>query len=223
MIFGRRRADPLPGLNAVRITTFGWDEVERTERGRVWAQGADILSLDYLPAKPTISGPVGDDAKLLEYFERYAAEDDVGVVEARWITAEHETPVTWMIAKAPMPAAHGCIYIGSLIVPFAACSWVAKIQSREVGYTGMREALWFDFQLRQSDSPEDTWAALTTKSDDGSNPRASRRPSDDEAWDDIVPGHPLSRVRTQLLPQIAASIEISPAARRLAAFAGPGS
>jgi hypothetical protein len=219
MIFGRRKPDAPPGWDAVRITTFGWDEVERTERGRVWAHGADVLSLDYLPAQPTISGPVGDDAKLMEYFERYAAGDDVGVVEARWIIAEDGTPMTWMIAKAPMPGSHGCVYIGSLIVPFAWCSWVAKIQSHEVGYMGAREALWFDIQLRQSDSPEQTWASLTAKSNDGSNPRARRRPSDDEAWDEMLPSHPLSRVRTQLLPQIAASIEIAPAAKRLAAFA----
>jgi hypothetical protein len=218
-MFGRKRSsEPLPGWSAMTINTLGWPEVERTDRRCAWRYEADVLSLDYFPAEPAIFRPVGDDARLLEYFEHYAGEAGAAVVEARWIAAPDGTPITWSITKAfQSETRHGVVYVGSAIVPFSACSWVAKVQSFEVGTTGVREAVWFSQQMAAGGMTEELISDMKTRSPEDPPPPIRRLPSDDEAWDEMWPGHPLSRVR-RLLPQVVASIELSPAAKRLSAF-----
>lgn len=218
MFSRKRRVDPLPGWGAVRIQSFGWDEVERDERRCVWGNGGDAVSLDFLPAEPTIFRPVGDDTRLVEYFELYAQEAGMAVVEARWIEAPDETPITWSIAKARQSeSGHGVVYVGSLIIPFANCSWVAMVQSLEGGPTGAREALWLDRHLASGGTFEEAFPGAGDRSAGDPLPPIRRLPSDDEVWDEMLPSHPLSRVR-RLLPQVAASIQISTAAKRLSAF-----
>ena len=135
---------------------------------------------------------------------------------ARWITAPDGTPITWSIAKAwqSQDRDGGVVYIGSLIVPFSGCSWVAKVQSREVGFTGAREALWFARHLAAGGTTHQVFPDIRTRSPEDLPPPIQRVGSDDEVWDETLPSHPLSRVR-RLLPQVAASIEISPGAKRL--------
>lgn len=174
------------------------------------------MSLDYFPIEPNLARPPGDDVALSEFFEVAVQDAGAAVVEVRWIMDGDGIPLVRSIVKA-RPEGGPLVYVGSLIVPFATCSWVAKVQSLEVGVTGMREALWFDQHLAAGGTPEDAFASGEPPSSPGAHPGVRRLPSDDEVWDDIVPNHPLSRVR-RLLPQLAASIEISPAAQRLSPF-----
>jgi len=216
MFSKNRRVDPLPGLGAVRVPTFGWPNVERNEYRSVWHHEGDVLSLNYFPAEPTVCGPVGDDHRLMEYFELYARAGKAAIVEARWTTSGDGMPIAWCISKARQRGS-GVSYVGSLIVPFATCSWVAKLESMEGSPTGAREALWFDRHLAAGGTPEEAYPGLGAQLPEDGPPPVRRLPSDDEAWDEILPSHPLSRVR-RLLPRLAASIEISPAAKRLSPF-----
>ncbi len=216
MFSRKRRSDQLPGLAAVRVQSFGWPKVGQDEQRCLWRQDGDALSLNYFPERPTVYRPVGDDRRLAEYCEDHARAGGAALVEARWIAAPDGTPITWSISKARQGET-GVWYVGALIVPFANCSWVVRLESYEGSPTGMREAVWVAKYLAGGGNPEVVMQDESTRSTD-EPPPLRRKPSDDEEWDGLIPSHPLSRVR-QLLPQLVASIQISPAAHRLPAFA----
>ncbi len=73
---------------------------------------------------------VRDDEALRAQFEQLIPQGNMAVVEASWVDGPHDFALAQIILKGTMPQG-GMTYIGSLIVPFAACSWVIKMQGVE--------------------------------------------------------------------------------------------
>jgi hypothetical protein len=217
-VLRRKRDRDLPGLAAVSIDAFGWPKVASTDFVVQWRGEADQLSLNYFPVVPDVSRPPGDDLVLQEQLRAGEEAGGYALVEARWVQGPSGRPVARLILKMPQEGS-GMGYVGSLILPFASCSWVVKLQCFEVGVTGMRESIWLNEHLSRGGSLEE--AGIDTSAEplgpDDPRPPVRRVPADDPEWDGLVPQHPLSRLRRGL-PPLLESIKLSRAATRLAAF-----
>jgi hypothetical protein len=172
----------------------------------------DQLSLHYFGLAPDLPHPVGDDAALAGAFQQLP-ESGLCLVEAEWTSGPQSVPMPRMILKSRQEGS-GMTYLGSMIVAFARCSWVIKIQNIETGVTGVREAIWTDQYFKNGGTVEGLFA-MGWSDRPSTGPR--RLPSDDEEWDALVPQHPLSRVRRHLT-HIRSGLELSPDTQRLAPF-----
>jgi hypothetical protein len=203
------------------IDTTGWIETEVTETSRAWTSEGDTLWVHYFPIPPDLPKPVGDDSVLVDRFHQGTAKLPGGLVEARWTMGPDLLPIARIIIKSPQECG-GISYLGSLIGPFHACSWVVRVEAPEFGVTGAREAIW---AAKVSKSEGISFHQLHDRlREENDRLRAqyggsgfSRQPSDDEEWDSMLPDHPLSRVR-RYLPLLASSIVLAGKAQRLAPF-----
>jgi hypothetical protein len=191
-------AGELPGIDGVQVDSTGWTEGRTDLSEKSWHQPGAALSLSYFPLPPDLPHAVGDDEPLFAQFEELlAAEEGMAVVEAVWVDGPEDVSLAQILIKAAVP--RGMVYIGSLTAPFAACSWVAKMQALDEHPTGAREAIWLDRHLA-SGGDLNTLGFVERDGPPGPHEpvRVRRMPSDDPEWDDLVPRHPLSRVRAWL-------------------------
>jgi hypothetical protein len=80
---------------------------------------------------PDVTHAVRDDKALRAQFEEsFAPQANMAVVEANWVDGPHDLVLAQIILKGMMPERR-MTYIGSLIIPFAACSWVIRMQAVE--------------------------------------------------------------------------------------------
>lgn len=193
----------LPERHALRFSTSGWTAVHDPTEG--WRnERGDFLTLDYFPIPPDL--PPLDDADLRASFEPDVEANGGRIVECRTIRI-HGVRSLWLIQSVLLPDRQGALYSGAVIVPFARCSWVVKVQSVEQGFTGMREAIVTNEMLLglSPDEPfppegarmEAFWAAVNQRVDDPS-------------LDERLPDHPLSVVRREL-EKLVASISMDEA------------
>ena len=110
------------------------------------------------------------------------------------------------IVKIPQ-APSGMTYVGSLTIPFATCSYVVKVQCKERGVTGLREAFLLDKRLRDGVAPE---AALQDIAVSGDAPE----------HDSQFPAHPLARARKHLA-SLATAVRVGERLRSIKAFGLP--
>lgn len=215
MLRGRRQGG-LPEISALTIDSCGWPEVGSTESVVQWRSEADLLSLNYFPVVPDVARPLGDDRALGDQFRAGETGGGYALVEAGWVQAPVGGAVARLIVKMPQEGS-GMTYVGSLIVPFAACSWVVKLQCFEAGVTGMREAIWLNEHLAKGGSLMEAGidASAEPIGPDDPRPPVRRVPADDPEWDDLVPLHPLSRLRRGLA-SLLGSVRLAPEAQRLA-------
>lgn len=212
----RNRPNRLPGISGLSIDSFGWPLVSSTDSAIQWRDGVDVLSLNYFPVAPDVAGFPDEDRALSDQFRSDESSGGYAAVDAHWTREPSGRPVAQLILKAPQKGS-GMIYQGSLIIPFAACSWIVRLQRHEVGTTGIREALWLDQHLASGGSLQE--AGIDTSAEplpaDSAPPPVRRGPADDPEWDDLVPQHPLSRLRRGMT-SVLASVRLSPQAQRLA-------
>lgn len=217
----RRPTEGPASRDDLTVDTTSWIEVEGTETSRAWMRDGDSLWLHFFPIPPDLPRPVGDDTVLVDHFQRQIYNGPEGLVEARWTQGPGSMPVARIIVKSPQEPS-GVSYFGSLIVPFQACSWVIRVEAAETGVTGIREAIWahkvseaegIGFQELHDRLGEENERLRSRYGASG----LSRLPADDEEWDEVVPDHPLSRVR-RYLPSLASSIVIADKAQDLNPF-----
>jgi hypothetical protein len=113
------------------------------------------------------------------------------------------------IVKVPQQPS-GMAYIESIITPFRDCSYVIKMQCREVGITGVREAVLLDRMIAAG-------MVDIEKLVQGDWPDLG---FDDEEYDVEFPQHPLSRVRRGMR-SIRESLKIDSELKALPPFALP--
>lgn len=197
-MFRRRKGSSGPGLEAVSVDVTGWTPGDCDAFRKTWHQPGASLWLCHFPVPPDLPHAVGDSEALHEEFERSSAQDGMAVVEVSWVEGPHGLVIAQIVLKAVMPQG-SVTYIGSLIVPFADCSWVIRMQAVEGSPTGLRETLWLERHLAQGGDLGEVGFARPVEQPGRSGAISVRRmPSDDAEWDDIVPQHPLSRVRAWL-------------------------
>jgi hypothetical protein len=203
-IFGQR---PPGSLDSVTFDACRYEFRGDRDGARVWflPEGGGV-GLYFFPRRPDL--PTVESTEQLREF--YAAQmgGRLPVVECRVLPLDG-VPSIWLIAKSLDEHTRGAVYFGSLTIPFQDFSFVIKIQCREQGVTGMREALLVDEALRKG-----------TGRVEGDRFVPVGWSSDDEQFDDILPQHPLSRVRRELR-RIASSVQIVPTVRNAARFGLP--
>ena len=109
----------------------------------------------------------------------------------------------------------GRTYLGSLTLPFRDFSYVVKVQYREWGMTGAREAA----VLSQRAELEDWFEGWIVDPSDPTPRHLARNLSEGPQYDSLFPNHPLSRVRNSL-DALQASMRIAEDVKGLPLF-GP--
>jgi hypothetical protein len=214
------RNDPRLGLDTVSFDTFGWDPQSSHDDHRVWFGEHDGLHLamieSFSPGQPWFSSL--DPKALRDEYERMRAVDPASgkdrVVE---ISSDPRVPTVRMLVRVPDPEGnHYAIWSGYVMVPLAQYGWVITIQAQDRGVlipgetfgqdedmptTGVREALAFNAWSKENLGPE--------TDNETFDARVAHFDPYDRRWDDIVPGHQLSTVRSYL-DRLQASVHFRP-------------
>jgi len=123
---------------------------------------------------------------------------------------------------------HGMTYIGSITLPFRDVSYVLKVQCRETGITGMREAVVLDRMMasgqvtvgRGSEDQLQIHGWSQDPYDPAINAPLMRNLAENEHYDAQFPHHPLSRLRS-VLRQLQPSLRLAPELKEVPPFVYP--
>jgi hypothetical protein len=218
----RWRRPSRPSVDAVAVETFGWAQSDVREHQRVWRTHDGMLSVEYFDVPPDLPPRAGGDQALRDFFEAMVRDNESMVLmNAGWIDLRGFDAVESMF-KVSLTDRRGLLYGGSFILPVERHSWVVKLQFVEGGITGSREALALSVQLSSGGELAD-WCDVETVVDADSGTMRQRPtrltvlPSDDSRWDEMLPDHPLSKLRRGMAA-IAETIEIDAAIRQQRPF-----
>lgn len=191
------KKEPEVTINSVSVPDFGWNKVEENDSRIVWVNPEEnaLISLNFFNLQPDI--PTVKNLDFLKDFYRSSiSEANGGVVEVSLLTV-HNIPSVKTIFKIPQPES-GMTYIASVTIPFEHCSFVIKIQSAEVGTTGIRDTVVLNEMLMSGEVTlgED---CLENWFEDPYNPNFKNgtlmNKSEQEKYDVEFPQHPLSVAR----------------------------
>ncbi|XTZ14981.1 hypothetical protein ACQSSU_26580 [Micromonospora echinospora] len=188
----------LPGFNQVAADTWANDE-------RIVIQPVFFNLVPDLPAALT------DLTALRKGLAKMTAGQGGALIEAD-VVSVGDQPALRQVIKVKLPnQPHGQAFLGSYIVPKAACSAVLRVQAAESGMTGQREAL-----VMAKTGPANYFRPHPYGPEgEGGLPS---HVADDPAYDAQFPQHPLTRVR-QVLAQLAQQVELHPGFAALPPFA----
>jgi hypothetical protein len=189
-------------LDTISFETLDWPLQSDDGETRFWLGDGIALKESFLtdaPDYPSLNKQELREAYEETYANLTARNDDrdrqkLILLE---VDVDQRVPVVRELIRLPLSLVgdNGIGFSGALTVPLADCSWYIRLQAREGGITGLREAFAFDRALQEHDGPS------TEEILESFDPY-------DRAWDDIVPD-PLSAVRSHL-DRIQASIECGP-------------
>ncbi len=172
-------------IKSVRFPAYNWDLNKETKNIVRWINPEQkvALSLNFFDQEPDI--PTVKNLEVLHDFYQHQISDYKEKFVCVDLVKLGEYDVIKTIFKFPQDTG-GLMYLGSFTIPFKKCSYVIKIQANEVGFTGVREAVVMEKQLKKG-------VELDSKA------------YESEKYDEEFPEHPLSIVR-QLLANIEANI-----------------
>jgi hypothetical protein len=208
--FGRK-SRVVPTIDSLRFDTTGWTYHGEPEPGqtRVWeAPEHDAVSLHFFGIPPNLPAAATVDQLAAMYASGLAAAG--GKVVECTVDGLARCSAVRLLLKVPQKPS-GMMYQVALTVPFRDFSFVVKIQCREHGTTGIREAILFDRRFKAGEEPD---PARPGEPFPGWNPDA---PEHDAAF----PSHPLSRLR-RLLKSVEDTAVLDEQVRGLAKFPLPG-
>lgn len=206
-------------INTVEIPDFGWIREINNSQVIEWVNPKETLFLslhffNIVPDLPTIQ----DIDFLRNFYREMLAAPGGGIIEVELVDLQGFTAVR-TIFKIPQEPT-GMTYVGSLTIPFAKYSFVAKIQAPEVGVTGMRDSVILDKHIREGDvSLEDDgikgwfYDPYDTSIQEG----VLMNKSEQVQYDEMFPEHPLSQTR-RLLAQIEHEISFGDELQDIAKF-----
>jgi len=181
------RLDPRLGLDTISFDTFDWERQPDQDGDRFWFSDGTIriiLSEHFFALPPDL--PSTDVDVLRSTYEAWMAEaeeEDGRTAQVVEVNVDPNGPVVRLVLRLPLPDRY--LFVGSLTVPLAECSWVVKLQAVEGSMTGLREALAADRALQELGFQ--SFQQLVGIFDPY-----------DRRWDDIAPGDPLTAVRHYL-------------------------
>lgn len=150
----------------------------------------DHVILDYFDLVPDLPASLDDLPKLRHDLTVMAGESGC-LIEAHVVNFGGQ-PALLRVQKLPLPnQPSGQGFIASITVPKATCSAVLQIVCRELGTTGMREAMLAAELGPQTFILDHPYAP-------GFTGRLPFHAGDDPQWDPKFPDHPLSRARAWL-------------------------
>lgn len=183
----------MASLRDLRFDTAGWTAARDDADVKAWRrETGDVLSAHFFDLAPDISAPLEDLDGIRAMYREMLTASGAALVSADVLDAAGVSAVQ-LVCKAPQKPS-GMTYIGSLTLPFAAFSFVLKVQSFEVGMTGLRDTIVF---ARSGIAIEGGTAPGWAQDPYDPSYRAPllRNLADDERWDEQFPDHPLSRAR----------------------------
>ncbi|WP_443748621.1 hypothetical protein [Asticcacaulis solisilvae] len=199
----------------------GWRLAREDAQAALYGNAAgDILSINFFDMMPDIDAALDDVDGLRRTYRRATIENDLALIETE--TAQVDgLPAVRTLFKGRMDP-RGFVFMGAYTLPFAASSYVVRVQSEERGTTGMRETMVFMMAgLRDSDPV--TRKIIGWEQDPyepGRTDAFMRNLADDAKHDAMIPDHPLTKVRTYLA-EIEASMRVAPIVRALPPFHYP--
>jgi hypothetical protein len=209
-ILSRIFGQPLPASrDSVTFDASRYDFQGDQDEARVWyLPGSGGVGLYFFPFEPGLPLHATSVGQLRDCIT--AAKGKSKVVECRVVPLDGVQSVR-VIAKE-LDEQKRATYVGSLLIPFRDFSFVIKIQCSEQGFTGWREAVVLAEAFRNSTARIGEDGRLLVP--------PGGLPFDDEKFDDILPEHPLSRVRRELR-HMASSVQIQPIVKGEARFELP--
>jgi hypothetical protein len=201
-----QRDEVRPSLRDVKFDASGMtiaaktpDTIERTNTG------GDRLTARIVRASPDHPFTPWTLDALRSTFRTAAAERQGGIVS---VTFERANGVPVCRAISKFPDGRGYSYEGTLLIRFRDAEYSLTMQAGEGRMTGTREAMVTGplVQIGELQIPVVRPPAVSAKLegwtrdpyDDTFNESALHTPSDDECVDQLLPDHPLSRVRRRL-------------------------
>lgn len=208
-------------IDSIAIDTTGWQPQESTAEQKVWLnhQFRESLSIHYFPSQPDLPVDLSQPDALRDAHEDALAPRGGEVVELDVMTLAG-VQVLRQIIKLPLTNdGRGRVYIATVTLPFATFSFVVKVQCPERHVTGIRETTMFEILRREGkinldDLPREEGGvtrlppAIVT---------LISKATDDPAYDDKFPNHPVSRARVHLA-QIERSLTVDDEVRESPPF-----
>ena len=213
----------------------GMQVLEQTSERVVFAgEPGDIYSLTLKQGDP---GLPNDITELRQVIRRQAAAENGGIVQVEKIDVKGLKAFLFL-TKDVGTKFRGYRYVGRCVIPAEGCWFEVRMDCVEMGTTGQREAVATDELLRNGDvkyEPVPPDAPPTPGGPPGPGARRikgwSRDPydaaydsqanltvSDDPKYDELIPSHPLSRLRREfpdILDRLVVSDELRASAERL--------
>lgn len=175
----------------------------------------DFLSLHYFPIVPDIDAEVTDSDSLRAFYRHITARINGAMVEVDAVQLAG-LPAVRALLKLKVESGE-LAFVGSYTLPFADCSYVIKVESKEAGHTGTREGA----VLAQMSPTLDAGGKIPGWEQDPYEPDYKsgfmRNKSDDPQYDAQFPEHPLSKVR-RYLEQLQHGVTIDASLHTLAPF-----
>lgn len=197
-----------PNLKAISLPDLGWVEGDTTKSIKKWgdADATMAISLNFFEGEPDIP-TVKDLDKLRQYYRDAIASAKGGLIEVEPIDL-HGIQCIRTILKFPQEPS-GSTYLTSLVIPFAMCSYVVKIQAPELDLSGMRDSFIIKKLLRENvisktSNGYSNWALDPYKPDIPGQNLMHR--SEEAQWDVRFPSHPLTKSR-KLIAEIEKGIQ----------------
>lgn len=172
---------------------------------KTWSTSdGDTVNLYYFGSPPDLP----KEKTLDTFIKKYLSFLGKHAIEAK-IEKVANIPTVITLAKSPQKPT-GLTFLASSTFPFQESSYVIKIQCKEQGTTGIREAILFDRHRANSNIPFDGTQEGFKKILEGFTPY-------DAKYDAQFPNHPLSRCRRGL-QHIKSSITFTKEVRKLPLF-----
>jgi hypothetical protein len=209
----------MPSIDSVQIDTSALLMESESAARRCWLNDAgEPLSLHFFDKPPDLPAPPDEVEILTTWYRRMALQGGLGLVELAAVRVD-QLPSIRLVLKGILDGAsgRGRTYLGSLTLPFRDFSYVVKVEYREWGITGAREAM----VLAQRADLEDWLEGWIVDPSDPAPPDLARNLSEEPQYDSLVPNHPLSRVRRSL-DALQASLTIVAEVKALPRFVSSG-
>ena len=186
-----------PNIKAIKLPELGWVEGDTTKSIKKWgdADGTMAISLNFFEGEPDISSLKTIDG-LRQYYRDTISSSQGAIIEVELVVL-HGVQCIRTVLKFPQNPS-GSTYLTSLIIPFAMCSYVVKIQAPELDLSGIRESFIIKKLLREDVISKTAngyinWSFDPYKADYISRNLMNR--SEEVKWDARFPTHPLTKSR----------------------------
>ena len=197
-----------PNIKSIKLPELGWVEGDTTKSIKKWGDvdGTMAISLNFFEGEPDISSLKTIDG-LRQYYRDTIFSAKGAIIEVELIEL-HGVQCIRTVLKFPQEPS-GSTYLTSLIIPFAMCSYVVKIQAPELDLSGMRDEFMIKKLLREeviskTANGYSNWSFDPYKPD-FMGPNLMHR-SDEAKWDVRFPSHPLTKSR-KLMAEIENGIQ----------------
>jgi hypothetical protein len=203
-----------PAITDIEFSKTNWTLHEENSTNISWYnEFHDPVRLQLFVTKPTWPFDLQNGSAAKQFFEQQSKEFSGAMIEMRVEKIQTLDVLVGIFKyRAPIPNSLAIYYVGIIWIPFKDFTYQINFESLEKGTTGIREAL----VMAQDGVPDDMFeqAPISIESMDEFF-KLSRQnelkviPSDDKKWDELLPDHPLTKVRNAIV-EFFQNVKINP-------------